>query len=114
MKQSYVIGIVMLWVMALWLCCVAENNNIIGNEQTNLISVLLTPQGTDFSNPITAVTSIITDVWQYMKVFLQMAVLWFPDLWHGNWIWVWYVICLPLAIGMIFSIVTILRGVHNS
>jgi hypothetical protein len=71
------------------------------------------PNGTDFSNPISAAVSIITDVWQYFKLFIKLAFLWYPTLWQGDAYYIWMAVFLAVGIGFVASLITILRGVHT-
>jgi hypothetical protein len=44
--------------------------------------------------------------------FLSAIVMYYPAIFTGYFIWFWWCICLPIAIGFIISIVTIIRGVN--
>lgn len=110
MKSSWLAGIVLLYVGLLFLSMVAENNSAIGASDINLFNGILNPQGTDFSNPLVATYSLMTDVWQYVKLFIQIVFLWFPDLWTGSWIWFYYFVAFPISAMMIFSFISLLRG----
>jgi hypothetical protein len=66
------------------------------------------PTGTNFN-----LVSLIVDVWTYMKIFIDMLFL-YPDYWTGYWIWFYAVVCMPVMVGVVFGIVTIMRGVSNA
>ena len=114
MKSSWLAGIMLFYVGLLFLSMIAEHNVSANSADINLFNAFITPTGTDFSNPVVAVTSLVTDVWQYFKLIIQVVFLWFPDLWVGGWLWVYYVVCFPIAMMMVFTFVSILRGSFNT
>lgn len=118
MKTSWIIGIVSLWVVCYILCSVIENTNLFTSEQTGMIQSMLQPEGTEITSienasSIGQAYSLITNVWSYLISVIKVIFLWFPDLWSGNWIWFYYCFIAPLSIGLIVSIVFILRGVQS-
>ena len=110
MKSSWMAGITMFYMGLLYLSLVAEQGASINSSTMNVFNNLMTPTGTDFSNPVAAVTSLITDVWQYFLIVFQIVFLWFPDLWTGNWIWFYFFVCFPVVAMMALTFVTVLRG----
>lgn len=60
------------------------------------------------------VASFFVMVGEYLALIISMLFLWFPNIWAGNWIWVYYFLCVPVTIGFIFSIIVIVRGGSNS
>jgi hypothetical protein len=84
----------------------------------SMLQRLMQPTGTDVtvisSLPVIGgAASLISYVWNFFKIFIQMIFLYFPSIWNGQWIWVWYFLCVPVTVGFVASIVIILRGVHN-
>jgi hypothetical protein len=108
--KSWVSGVVFLYIGLLFLSLIAEHSLSFGVTQMNIFDELIKPPITDFSNPVQAVTSFATDVGHYAKLIIQVIFLWFPDLWVGNWIWFYYVVCFPITAGMVFGIIQMLRG----
>jgi hypothetical protein len=100
----------MFWVGCLFLSLCAEQSLSMDGGTVNLFSTLLAPTGTDFSNPLVATFSLMTDVWQYFKLLIQVIVMWFPDLWVGTWQWFYFFVVFPVSVMMIATFVTILRG----
>ena len=95
----------------LYFAGIAEQANDITPAVASNIYSLGTPTGTNFVGNI---ISDVTQVWNYMMTFIKMIFLWNGTLWQGQWLYFYYFVCIPIVIGMVFSIVTILRGVHNS
>ena len=110
MKSSWIAGIVFFYIGLLVLSLIAEQNVSMKGSDVNVIQQLITPSGTDFSNPVVATVSLITDVWQYFRLLIQVIFLWFPDLWVGSWLWFYYIVCVPITVMMIATFITILRG----
>jgi hypothetical protein len=57
------------------------------------------------------------DAWDIMKIIWNiggMALLYFPVLFQGVYIWFWYCICLPIALGFWVAVGSILRGVSST
>jgi hypothetical protein len=101
----------MVYISIFYFSGIAEQQNNVTPVVASNLYTLGTPSGTNFFGNI---VSNVVAVWNYMLVFIKMVFLWNGTLWQGNWLWFYYVICLPVVIGMVFSIVTILRGVHDS
>ncbi len=119
MKTSWIIGIMMLWVVCYLLCSVIEGTNLFGSAQTGTIQGMMQPAGTDVSSfedtsAIGQAYSLITNVWSYIKPVIQAIFLFFPDLWNGVWLWFYYIVIMPISVGLIVSLVFIFRGVHSA
>ena len=97
---------------------VAEEGNSVDATKIEQVQGLLQPAGTDVSAleniPLLGgAYSLITNVWDYCKGVIEIIFLWSPSLWSGNWYWFWLLFCLPVAVGMVASLVFILRGVPS-
>ena len=111
MKTSWIIFIVFAYLAIFYFAGVAEYSSLINSQVSQNLYTLGTPTGTNFLGTL---TSQISAVWDYMVVFIKMIFLWNGTLWVGSWLWFYYFVCLPICIGVVMSIVFILRGVHNS
>ena len=124
MKTSWIIGVVMLWLLIL--SCemfasgrplgviTAEGQNVLTDNGT--VSVL---QGA--ASPIQESGSIFTGAWaimthvaDYLRAFISILLLWSPTVFVGYYLWVWWFICFPVDCAMIFGIVSLVRGVHSA
>lgn len=122
MKISLVQIIIFLYIGCLLCGTIAEKSNQMTSARVAELQGLMQPTGTDQSalnsdsggSFITAGASLITNVWSYLKTFIQITFLWFPSLWSGSWLWFYFCFPLELAIGMIISVVVMLRGVHSN
>jgi hypothetical protein len=89
---------------------IMQMDNLLANAKTvSDMQSLGQPTGTDFN-----LVSFVTTVWSYMKVFIPMIFLYNATVWSGYWIWFYFFVCLPICVGMVFSIVTIMRGSSSS
>jgi hypothetical protein len=105
MKSSWVMTAFLMWVVIAFFVGIAEQRLIF---DITVAQSLGQPTGTDFD-----FASLITKVWSYMKVFINMLFL-YPDFWTGYWIWFYVVVCMPIMVGLTFGIVTILRGTSST
>jgi hypothetical protein len=112
-KTSWVIFVVIAYIAIFYFAGIMEQTNLITSTSTGQVNLqaMGQPTGTNFG---VGLTSQIVLVWNYMVNLIYMVFLWNPTVWSGNWIWFYYIVCLPICIGVVFSIVTIMRGSHSS
>lgn len=110
MKTSWIIGVVMWWIVGYICASIIQANNAFGSTQTSLIKALFTPAISDSSN---ALITVFANIGTYIKGFFQLLFLYFPSVWVGQWVWIWFIFAVPIAIGIIMTIVFIMRGVSN-
>ena len=111
MKTSWIIGVAMMWLFILFCEVLATNGTIFNPSGVNsLLSISIY----NSSGIIAATATFFVNLGNYFYAFLQLVTLYQPTVFSGNYIYMWYMICLPIDIGMIFGVVTILRGVHSS
>jgi hypothetical protein len=110
-KTSWIIFIAFAYIAIYYFAGVAEYANLMNAQTVANLQALGQPHG---SNWLLQAVAQITEVWTYIKIFIQMVFLWNGTLWSGSWLWFYYAVCLPICIGVVMSIVFILRGVHSS
>ena len=111
MKTSWIIFIVFAYLGIRYFAGVAEYSSLMNSQISQQLYNLGTPTGLNF---LGVSASQISAVWDYIVVFIQMIFLWNGTLWVGSWLYFYYFVCIPVCIGVVMSIVFILRGVHNS
>lgn len=111
MKTSWIIGVAMMWLFILFCEVLATNGTIFNPSGVNS---LLSLSIANSSGALAATLTFIGNLGNYFLAFIQLVTLYQPTVFSGNYIYMWYMICLPIDIGMIFGVVTILRGVHSS
>lgn len=90
---------------------IAEQQNNLTPAVAANIYALGTPSGTNFFGNI---VSNVTAVWSWFLRIIPMVFLWNGTVWQGGWLYFYYFVCIPIMLGLIFSFISILRGVHNS
>ena len=111
MKTSWIIFIVLVYIAIFYFAGVAEYANQMNATTVASLQSLGQPEGTNW---VLQGVSQIVRVWDYIKVFIQMLFLWNGTLWTGYWLYFYFAVCLPICIGVVMSILFILRGVHSS
>lgn len=99
----------MSYIGILYFTGIMELSNLLSTAEAARLQALGQPTGTDFN-----LVSFIIQVWAYMKPFIQAIFLYNPTIWSGYWIWFYYIVCIPIMVGLVFSIVSIMRGVGSS
>lgn len=99
--------VAMMWMGITFFAGIAEQRNMLDATSIANIQNLVQPTGTNFFETASA---FVVNVWTYMVGFIKMVFLWYPTVWTGYWLWFYYIVCFPIAIGVVFGIVTIMRG----
>ena len=104
MKSSWIMTWVIIWLTLAFFGSIAEQRNLFELHGIGAtVTSLTTPEG---SNAL----QVIINAWEYVKVLISALALWFPTLWAGNWIYVYYFVCLPIVLGGVYGIVSMIRG----
>ncbi len=119
MKQSMIIGVVMLYIIMMGLQMFvtdvsATSETGIGSELHNY---RYPSEVTAYTNPDTGQSAatigagtIASSLWDVG----QMAMLRFPALFTDNYVWFWYIFCLPISISFWAVMFMIFRGVTST
>lgn len=75
---------------------------------------LINPDFSESTNIFVAAWAVVTHVASYLKILVQVLFLWCPTVFAGYMIWFWWLICFPVDVGIVFSLVSIVRGVHSA
>lgn len=66
-------------------------------------------------------SSLVSSLWVPAQVGVSILMslgsiilLYYPALFQGIYIWFWFCVCLPVAVGFVVAIVTIIRGVAST
>lgn len=112
MKTSWIIGVITIYLIIMAAELMATNGTAFSASTSENLTTLMSPTMANYSSSTSAFASIVTNVGTYVMTFLQAMFLWSPTIFSGYWIWFWLFICLPVSIGMVLSVVQILRGVR--
>lgn len=111
MKTSWFIGLFMLFGMLQLISGVIEMTTL-GEGEVSTLQALMTAPVVDLSNPISALTSVMSVGWDYLGNLWD--VFWFNySFFQGQWLLVKYIVFIPISIAMIISLVMMLRGVGS-
>lgn len=89
------------------------SSNVTNYAATNTTS-FMSPTLAESTNLFTAAWAVITNVGTYLWFILQILFLWCPTVFSGYMLWFWWFVCFPIDVGIVFSIVSIVRGVHSA
>jgi sterol desaturase/sphingolipid hydroxylase (fatty acid hydroxylase superfamily) len=128
MKQSWLIGIIALWVILTLLSNVAEQSTLMGqvdpttitaenptgDTQMDTLTQLKSPTFLSSNDWIKNPLGTIKDVIGYILLLFRIILLFYPVIWQGAAIWIYLVFFLPVGIGFIWSIILVIRGTGSS
>jgi hypothetical protein len=119
MKTSWSIGLIFLFAILQYFVSIAEGaTTLLGSTGGYTISgqssLLLGVNGIDAnSNVFTQAYSLVTNCWSYCVKFIDMLTWNYPTFFAGNFIYL-KPFFIAISIGFVFSVVSLLRGVHSS
>jgi hypothetical protein len=124
MKTSWIMGIMMVYLLILSLEMIATGGTVLGASASYQVDSanytfaqgagkLVAPEISNSSNVIAQAWSAISNIGPYLNIAIAILLLWSPTLFAGNMIWVWWFVCFPTCVGMVFSIISIARGVPS-
>ncbi len=115
MRQSKVEGIMVLYIaLQAWTMVLQQSTTGDANVWSALQNMwyvnILQMTGSSFS----AVGAAAAGVVSVILAFLSAVLLYYPAIFQGTFIWFWWCVCLPVAIGFVISFITIMKGVGSS
>lgn len=122
MKTSWIIGVMMAYLVIFAVEMFLTGGTSFGattssgivNTATANQSTLMFPELQESTNIFTAAWATLTGLGVYLKLVLQMLVLWSPTLFTGNLLWFWWFVCFPVDVGMVIGLIFVVRGVHSA
>ncbi len=122
MRMAWIIGIISLWVIltigsniARQEVLMSQEDPVTGLTQTETMDTLMKPDVTDYQNPFSVLWSAVTKVWDYIKLTIQIALLYYPEVWQGGAMIIYYILFLPIGIAFVATLVLlVIRGVGSS
>ena len=112
MKQSWIIGTVMLWMTIFTSELMATGGTILSGI-TGFNSIA-SPAFVNSSNAISNAATILVNIGSFFVALVKAFFLYSPTVFAGTWLWFWEFVCFPISISFIVVIATILRGVHST
>lgn len=113
MKTGWIVGIVTAWVVLFIFSLVCDQAWFDGATLSTL-NQLIHPTFAASSIPVIGlIVGAIGVVWGFIQALFTIVLLRF-DFWSGSYMILWYIFCLPVAIGVIVSLVlSVFRGVPS-
>ena len=121
MKTSWIIGIFMLYMLLFSLelfatggvsFASATSSNITNIATTNQ-SALIRPEFAESTNLFTSAWAVATQSAAYLVLIIKVLFLWFPTVFTGYVGYIYWYIVMAIDAGVVFSIFSIVRGVHS-
>lgn len=111
MKTSWFIGLFMLFGVLTLINGIIEMSTLSEGE-VGVLQALMSPPTVNFSNPIGAITGIMSIAWDYLSNLWD--IFWFNYAqFQGQYLLIKYIFFIPISLGMIVSLVMMLRGVGS-
>ena len=121
MRQGFMIAAVMLWVVINMLGNMSEQEALLSQPDPNITNQegeemtqedvlygLMKPEVSD-----TNLVTIITKVWDFLKLVGKTITLWHSALWQGSAIFLYFLLIMPIGISFWVVFVMALRGVGS-
>lgn len=112
MSIKWMIGIVFCFVAFSLLCGIGEMTTFGEGEVTRLQVLVTAPNFTEVENVFEGITVLAAFTWDWVANFISML-LWDYSFFQGQWAMVKYLIYFPVSIGIIWGLVSALRGVRS-
>ena len=114
MKTSWIIGVMMLYLLIFGIEMMVTEGDAFNVTQQDQLTALMSPAMTNQSGVVSGAVAFVANIGTYFATFVSALFLWSPSVWTGYLIWFWLFFCLPISVGMIVGVVTILRGGASS
>ena len=114
MKTSWIIGVMMLYLLIFAAEMMVTGGTAFNATQHSQLERLMAPTMTNQSGVVSGAVALVSNAGTYFVTFVSALFLWSPSVWTGYLVWFWLFICLPISIGMVIGVVTILRGTSSS
>ena len=110
MRTSWAIGITAFYLLILGLEMLLTNGAAFSATDQTTLKYLMSPIFTNLSGETSAIFGVVLWVANFFSMLVKVIFLYAPTVWSGYLQYVWFYICLPVSIGMIVSVVSLLRG----
>lgn len=111
--MNKVIGLAMLDTILVILGGISEQVFYGATETSRLSKLIFAPQFSQSVAWYLQVGDFFAYTWEYVKNFMGMVTFDYPMLNQGNWLFLKYILFMPIGIGIVFMIVSLIRGVRT-
>ena len=113
MKSSWIVGVVMFYLLILGLEMMVTDGTLFSNAVTRNAGTLMQPEIAASGNIVTQAWAVLSNVGEYLKAVVEILFLWSPSVFAGYMIWVYWFICFPISCAMVYGVVSLIRGVGS-
>lgn len=113
MSTKWLVGIITIYVIGCIVCGVIEYTYFTQGATDNLFGLINNIRGISFTNPLTALTDILLDIWYTAKIIFSI-ILWDYSFFSGGYEIVKYIVFWPLSIGFFVSFILAVRGTSSA
>jgi len=110
-STKWLIGFAMLFLVATIMSQIIEYGYAGGDTSTTFWTAMTSFKGISFSNPITAVWSIMVGIWDIIKALFNMF-FWNYSFFTGELVIVRYFL-MSISLGVIVSLLLAIRGTSS-
>ena len=112
MKTAWWIGIFFVFVVAQMTAATLEASatGASGSVWGGLFDV----SGMEFSNPLSAVWSVVVMTWEFLSNVLTLLLWNYPSIFHGSYAWFRMAFLYPLSAAVIIGVIMAIRGTSSS
>ncbi len=111
--MNKVIGLAMLDTILVILGGIVEQTYYGTTETSRLGQLIFAPQFSQSVAWYQQVGDFAAYTWSYVQNFIGMLTFDYPMLNDGNWLFLKYILFIPIGIGIVFMIVSLIRGVRT-
>lgn len=113
MATKWLIGIIMIYVIGTLVCGVIEMTYLTQGATDTMFGLMTNIKGISFSNPLTALTDLLLDLW-YITQLIFSIIIWDFSFFEGEYAIIKYVIFLPLSVSFFVSFILAVRGTSSA
>jgi hypothetical protein len=110
MKQSWIMGVFMFYLVIFGLETIVTGGTVFSNNLTSSAGTLIQPSVIGSGNIAAQTWAIMSNIGGYIAAFVAAVFLWSPTVFSGYMVWAYWFICFPIACGMIYGVVSLIRG----
>jgi hypothetical protein len=119
MKQSWVTGILMAYILIMGVGMIVQSQTDPDASIVEIIMNMGMPNMVGYkSDALSGISGALFgagDIVRLVMGLIKMSLLYFPALFQGYYVWAWWIICMPIAVSMwIAGLLSIFRGTPST
>lgn len=119
MKQSWLVGLLMAYILIMGIGMMVQSQTSPDASIVEVIRSMGMPNMRGYnSSIISGLSGAIFgagDIIRLVQGLIYMSLLYFPALFQGYYVWVWWILCMPIAVSTwIAGLMAIFRGTPST